>query len=138
MAALGVNWLAVLVEGIAAYALGMLWYSPLLLGKAWVAAHEYTAEKLAEMQKGAGKAYTITFVCWMLMAAGVGVLLHRLDTPHVMSGLKVAVLAFGGFAVPVGLSQYAFSGKKLAAWAIDAGYQLASLVLMGVILTKWW
>ena len=31
----GVNWLAVIVGFIAAYALGMLWYSPKLFGNAW-------------------------------------------------------------------------------------------------------
>ncbi|MHB1311119.1 MAG: DUF1761 domain-containing protein [Gemmatimonadaceae bacterium] len=138
MAELHVNWLAVLVSGVAAYALAMLWCSPLMFAKAWVAAHGYTAEQRAEMQAGAGEAYTITFACWLLMSAGMGVRLHRLDTPNMMSGLKAALLAWGAFAVPVGLSQYAFSGQPMSAWAIDAGYQLVSLVLMGAVLAKWW
>jgi hypothetical protein len=134
----GVNWLAVLVAAVVAFGFGALYYSPLLLGKAWTAAHGYTPEQLAEMQKSAGMAYGVTFVCWLVMAAAVAVILHRVGAQTLVGGLKVAALCWLGFAVPVGLSQQAFGGRKYAAWALDAGYQLVSLLLMGVVLALWW
>jgi hypothetical protein len=37
----------------------------------------------------------------------------------------------------VSLTAQLFSGKRWSAFLIDAGYQLASLVLMGLILGAW-
>ena len=49
-----VNYLAVGLATILAFALGGLWYSPVLFGKAWMAAHGYTPEQMQAMQASAG------------------------------------------------------------------------------------
>ena len=42
-----------------------------------------------------------------------------------------------GFAATIGLTANMFSEKKLAAWLIDAGYQIVYLMVMGAILVAW-
>ena len=37
----------------------------------------------------------------------------------------------------IGLTGNRFSQKPIAAWVIDAGYQLAYLLIMAVVLTLW-
>ena len=138
MAGLDINILAVLVAAVATFALGALWYSPLGFAKQWVAAHGYTPEQLAAMQKGAGRAYGVTFVCWLVMALALGILTHRIGVHSVPGGLKLGVLCWAGFSASVGLSAHVFSGRRPAAFVIDAGYQLVSLLVMGVILALWW
>jgi hypothetical protein len=44
-----IHWLPVIGSAVAVFAIGALWYSPILLGKAWVKAHGHTPEKLAAM-----------------------------------------------------------------------------------------
>jgi len=68
----------VLVAAIASFAIGGLWYSPVLFAKQWVNVHEYSEEQVKEMQKGAGKAYSVSVVCQVLIALAVAVLLSYL------------------------------------------------------------
>ena len=64
-----VNILAVLAAAVAPMVVGAIWYGP-LFGKTWIQAHGYSEEDLAEMQKGMGKAYGISFIFYMV-AMGV-------------------------------------------------------------------
>lgn len=132
-----INFLAVVVAAVAAFLIGGLWYSPLLFAKQWVTAHGYTDEQVAEMQKGAAKAYTVTLVCQFLIALAIAVLVGYIHMERCMQGLKLGLLIWAGFALPLGLMAHMFSRKRIAVLCIDAGYQLVYLVLMGAILTVW-
>jgi hypothetical protein len=131
------NYLAIVAAAVAAWAIGALWYSPALFARAWVAAHRYTPEDLERLKKGAGRAYAVSFLCYLLMAAALGILASymALSRPH--QGLQLGLLVWGGFALPLGLSAHVFSDKRWSAWVIDAGYQLVYLVVMSLILTAW-
>jgi hypothetical protein len=132
-----VNYLAVLASGAATFAIGGLWYSPALFAKPWADAHGFTTEQIARMQANAMRAYAVSFVCWVVMAAALAVLLHRIGIQTVLGGVKVALVCWVGFAATIGLSAHVFSERKIGAYLIDAGYQLVSLVIMGVILGAW-
>jgi hypothetical protein len=129
--------LPVLVAAIAAFALGALWYSPVLFGRAWVRAHGFTEEKIAQMRSSAGRAYAVSFACQLVMAVALSILIGRMDVTMLRGGVKLGALLGIGFAAPIGLTANVFSDKRLSAWVIDAGYQIASLILMGVILVAW-
>src|SRR5690349_4926191 len=43
-----INWIAVLVAGVASFVLGGLWYSPVLFGKAWQRETGLTDEQLKQ------------------------------------------------------------------------------------------
>jgi hypothetical protein len=131
------NSLAVLTAAVVTFGLGALWYSPAVLGKAWAAAHGYTPEQVAAMQKGAGRAYGVTFLCWLVMAAAVATLAARIGVDTVQGGLKLALVCWAGFAATTGLSGHVFSNRRPGAFLIDTGYQLVSLLIMGVILALW-
>ncbi len=137
MAGLGINLLAVLVAAVATFALGALWYSPLLFAKAWMTAHGFTAEQLQAMQKDAPRAYTVTFLCWLVMAAAVAILAHRIGIQTALGGLKLGALCWVGFAATVGLSGHVFSDRRIGVFIIDTGYQFVSLLAMGVIIAVW-
>jgi hypothetical protein len=132
-----INFLAVIVAAVVAFAIGALWYSPLLFAKKWVEAHGYTEEQVAEMQKGAGKAYAITLVCDILIALAIAVLVGYINMERCVQGLKLGLLVWGGFAFPLGLVANVFSGKRISVFVIDTAYQLVYLVLMGAILAVW-
>lgn len=134
---LEINFLAVLVSAIATFALGAAWYAPALFGKQWVAAHGFTPERVEAMRKGAAKAYGTTFVCWVVMAAALAVLMHRIGVDTLAGGVKVAALCWVGFSGTVGLSAHVFSDRKPAAFLIDGLYQLVSMLVMGIILALW-
>jgi len=132
-----VNYLAVLVAAAATFALGALWYSPAVLGKQWMHAHGYTLEKVKEMQKTAGRAYVVSFACYIVLASVLSLLAGYTGATTMVQGLWLGFLVWIGFAATLGLTAHMFSDKRLATYLIDAGYQLAFLLLMGVILAVW-
>ena len=129
--------LPVLAAAAAVFVVGALWYSPLVLGRQWVAAHGYTEEKIREMRASAGRAYLVSFVCYVVMAAAVSVLVMRIGVTSLKGGLKLGLFLGVGFAATLGLTANMFSEKKLSTWMIDAGYQIVYMMVMGAILAVW-
>lgn len=132
-----INYLAVVVAAALSFAIGGLWYSPLLFAKQWIKANGYSEEKVNEMQKGAAKAYAISILCHLLIALAIAVLVGYLHLSRCVQGLKLGALLWVGLALPLGLMANAFSDKRITAFGIDAGYQLVYLLIMGSLLTVW-
>jgi Protein of unknown function (DUF1761) len=133
-----VNILAVLVAALLTFVLGAFWYSPVLFAKQWMAAQGYTPEKLQEMKKrGATRAYVVSVLCYVVMAYVVSLLASYTNSTTLAQGLWLGFLAWLGLAAPIGLTANVFSEKPIAAWVIDAGYQLAYLLIMGALLSVW-
>ena len=129
--------LPVVVSAVVVFLIGALWYSPILFAKPWMRAHGHTEEKLREMQTRAGRAYAVSFVCYLVMAVAMSILLKRLEVASVLTGVKLGALLGFGFAATIGLTANVFSDKPLSAWLIDAGYQVVYLIVMGAILAAW-
>jgi hypothetical protein len=132
-----INYLAVVVAAVAAFALGGVWYSPLLFAKLWVNAHGYSEEQVKAMQKSAGKAYGVSLVCQWLIALAITVLVGYLHLERLAQGVKLSLLVWVGFALPLGLMANMFSEKRITVFYIDTGYQLVYLLIMGAIITAW-
>ena len=132
-----INYLAVVVAAVAAFAIGGFWYSPLLFAKQWVSAHGFTEERAKEMRKSAGKAYAVSIVCQLLIALAIAVLVGYLHLALCVQGLKLGLLIWAGVAFPLGLMATMFTDKKITVFFIDTGYKLVYLLLMGAIITVW-
>ncbi len=133
-----VNILAVLVAALLTFVLGAFWYSPLLFARQWMQAQGYTPEKLEQMKKrGATRAYLVSALCYFVMAYVMALFASYTNSISVVQGLWLGFLAWLGFAATVGLSGHVFSEKPFAAWVIDAGYQLAYLLVTGAVVSVW-
>lgn len=127
-----------LVAGVAAFALGALWYSPLLFAKAWVDANGFSADDVAKMQADAPKSYGISFVCFLLMAHVFAWLAHLTGVSNWKYGMHLGFIIFIGFALTLGLIAHVYlRNRPFKALLIDLGYQFAYLLLMGVIIGAW-
>ena len=62
--------------------------------------------------------------------------LNHLGADSAMDGVKWAFHAWLGFALPLGFIAHLYSQKKYSALAIDLGYQLVYLAVMGAILSE--
>ncbi len=133
-----VNILAVFVAALVTFVLGAFWYSPLLFAKQWMQAQGYTPEKLETMKRqGTTRGYLVSLLCYLVMAYVVALLASYTNSTSVAQGLWLGLLAWLGFAATIGLIANMFSDKPIAAWVIDAGYQLAYLLIMGAVLSVW-
>jgi hypothetical protein len=137
MPQLDVNWIAIIVAAAAAFAIGALWYSPVLFGRRWMAAHGHTPEKLAAMQSSMAKTYTFSFVTYVIMAMVIALLLGLTGGATAIQGIVLAILAWLGFGFTIGLNSNLYSDKPAAAFLIDAGYQFVHVIVMGAIIGAW-
>lgn len=132
-----VNWLAIIVAAVAAFAIGALWYSPVLFARQWMAAHGHTPEKLAAMQSSMGKTYAFSFITYVIMAMVIALLMGLTGGSTAIQGVVLAVLAWLGFGFTIGLNTNLYSAKPAAAFMIDAGYQFVHVIVMGAIIGAW-
>jgi hypothetical protein len=152
MHVLDVNLLAVLACGVAAMAVGFLWYSPVLFAKPWVKEMGYDVNDTAameKMKKSAGPAYGASFVGSLVTALVLGKLLnalsrhgetvwHTVATPQpVVYGVLVGLAVWLGFVATVQLTGVLFANQSAKLFAINTGYQMVCYVAMGAILAVW-
>jgi hypothetical protein len=130
-----VNYVAVLVAAVAIFMLGGLWYSPLLFAKHWVALQGKSPE---EMRGGASPSlYVQVFVCGLVTAWVMGLLMRHMPEPGLHHGLLIGALLWLGFAGATSYGTALFSFKPKMLWVIDSGFNLASFLLAGAILSIW-
>jgi hypothetical protein len=133
-----VNYLAVLLAGVASMVVGFLWYGPMLFAKPWMKLMGHTKESMEKEKTNMGKTYGISFVLALVTAY---VLSHVMtlsqnfyNTGAVMTGLTSAFWMWLGFIMPVQATDVLFGSKKFKLFLINTGYQLASVLAMGVVL----
>ena len=119
---MNVNWLAVIVGAVVAFALGWLWYSPKLFGTKWAAGVGVSIDA------GSGPpvaAMILQAIGTLLLAWVVGVTAasNALMTIILIVLAMVTLLAAGGF----------FAKKSGYAIATEAGFILAMTVVMIVV-----
>ncbi|HEX2605994.1 MAG TPA: DUF1761 domain-containing protein [Flavisolibacter sp.] len=128
-----VNWLAILAAGISAFVLGGIWYSPALLGNAWMKENAMTAEEVRNGNKG--KIFGISFLLSLVMAVNLGMYLASPET-HFLNGLLYGALA--GVWVLCGIAIVGLFEHRSARYIlINGGYCLVALALMGGIIGAW-
>ena len=127
------NWLAIIVSAISAFALGGLWYSPILFVKIWMKESGITEEsaKEANMVKVFGLSFILAFVASFFLALFLGA-----DAGGGFGALAGFMAGFGWVFTFMGIS-YIFERRSLAHLLINAAYSIASLTLMGFIIGVW-
>ena len=132
-----INYFAVFVAALIPMALGFFWYGP-MFGKSW--AH-MTGISMDSMQKAPPTNYIIMFVGALVMAFGLDHSLifasTYLRTEGISAGLQAGIWTWISFVAPVMLGVVLWEGKPWKLWAINTSYYLASLCLMGVVLSLW-
>ena len=119
-----INYLAVLLCGIAAMVIGFLWYGPIF--------------GMAKAKDSMPQTYGLMFASSLVMAY---VLDHFIwyaapGSITILIGVKTAVWAWLGLIATSSLSRWLFSPDKkpLKLLAVDTGYYLVTLMAMGAIL----
>jgi hypothetical protein len=135
-----VNTWAVLGAAVACMIVGFLWYSPMLFAKPWMVAMGYDpADKarIAEMQKGAGPKYAISFLTSLLSAFVLGKIIYHLAISTPLYGMKVGLAVWAAFVMTVQLTDKLFGDRPWNLFLINTGYQLVCYLAMGAILGQW-
>lgn len=127
--------LSLLLSAVASMAIGFLWYSPVLFGAQWMKLKGYTNASLKKAQKQMGPLYGVSFIGALVMAWVLSLVFTWSGIIDTQEAIQTAFLMWLGFVAPVQLTHSIFGDKNWALLMIDTGYQLVSVVVMGIILT---
>jgi predicted permease len=135
------NWLALIVAAISALAVGFVWYNPKTFGTAWMKSIGMTEE---DAQKGnMPMIFGIALVVAFLLAFFVYVFL---EGTHKETLVDFSTFKHGAFhgatigffvAMPVLVTNALFEQKSFKYMAINVGYWVVTIAVMGGIVCAW-
>ncbi len=133
MSAVAVNWLAIVVAAIVRFGIGSVWYTA-LFGKRW---RELQGIAEGGSMAGMGQALVAGFVGDLVMSYVLARFVGHYGAVNLVDGVIVGFLAWLGFVATVMVGSIFYERKKPELVAINLGYQLVSILAMGVILALW-
>lgn len=130
------NYVAILVAGLAYWLVGGLWYSA-LFQKAWMAEMGYKKEDPQMQGKNPMKSMGIQLVLNLVTAYVFAHMLATYQATNVSAGLQGAFWVWLGFMLTLGIASVLFERKTWKVLAINQSYHLVGLAVMSIILVLW-
>jgi hypothetical protein len=135
---MGVNLWAALVSALAVSVAGMLWYSPLLFAKPWMALMGYDdRSKMPESQKGSAPSHVLLLIARIVSAIVLGKIIEVANVTTALHGMNVGFAVWLGFVTTVQLTYALFGRQPTRLYLINTSYLLVSYLVMGAILGAW-
>ena len=129
-----INILAVLVAALSGFAIGAVWYGP-LLGRHWMAV---SGVKASDIEKtNFTRIYGITLLMSAVAAVVLALLMQMCNATTLLEGATLGALLWVGFIVTVRVTEAMFNRTSMSLVLIDSGYRLIWAVVMGMILAVW-
>jgi hypothetical protein len=129
------NYLAVLVSGIAYFMLGMLWFNPKTFGTAWAKGHNIPTDR--PDRSGMMKMMGMTFVTAVIIALFCGYFMMALGITSAMSAIKIGAILGLGFSVMTQYINSLYIKLPLNIVLIDSGYHVFGIIISCVIMALW-
>jgi len=126
---------SILVGGVVFWVLGAAWYSPALFAKPWMAM--LGLEKTDNRKRGMLLAMTASLICDVVMSFMLAHLVMWADANTFGWGAIIGVIAWIGFIAAPALPQGMYEGRPFKLFAINSGYWLVGLILVGGLLAVW-
>ena len=122
--------LGVGLAALAPFVIGALWYSPLLFQRQWMAANGFTS--LEQTRSSQVRIFSLTLLFATIIAFNLAMFLNAPDMTIARATLAGALT---GVWVALAIATTAlFERRPLAYIAVNSGYWMVSLSLMGAIL----
>jgi hypothetical protein len=127
-----INYVSVFVAALSAFVIGGLWYS-VLFSKAWMIENGFDEESLKNSNMGLifGGSFVFSFIISIGMALMLGSESGAMDSAT--TGFLIGLLFV---ATAMGIT-YLFERKSLKLFFINAGYQIITFTVIGLILGLW-
>ncbi|MGH9420428.1 MAG: DUF1761 domain-containing protein [Thermoanaerobaculia bacterium] len=131
-----VNYLAILVSGVAIFLLGGIWYS-LLFKKVWIELMGIPEEKMKEGSGAMPLLFLGAFICGLLISYIMAIVINHFSPFSAQRGAMVGTMMWIGFAAPTSFATAIFSMTKKPLWLINTTYNWVCFVVVGIILSCW-
>lgn len=133
-----INWLAVLVAGIAMFMIGGVWYGA-IFAKLWQRLHGYSDEQVKAMQKLRPPHifFGTMIFAYLVGAFVIAILVVNLDIRGAFNGAVLGAFLWLFATTAIGLTDHITRTRPFAAYVLDSAYQLTSFIAAGIILAMW-
>ena len=135
MAAVDINYLAVLAASLVGFVVGFLWYGP-LFGKPWMIAVGLDPEVVRNSPKPRmQRIFTISFILQYIMAYCLAMFLGN-ETDAALGALYGFLTGLPWIAFAIAINAL-YEGKSFKYMLINGGYWTVTFTLMGLIIGAW-
>ncbi|MEO5908085.1 MAG: DUF1761 domain-containing protein [Ginsengibacter sp.] len=130
-----INWLAVLVAGLAYFLLGAIWYTT-LFGKKW---QSYNRALMNDpsAKKGTAGIMIVSFILMLICAFGLSLIVTRLSLTGWKVGLKLGLLTGICFAATAVHISYIYEKRPLGLHLINGLYNVIGNIIAAMIIASW-
>lgn len=132
------NWLAVITGAVIYFALGALWYAPMLLGRPWQRSIGWDSTRTPPEVKAT--TYLVPFAAYLVMAAAVGLLAAATETDTIGEGVVLGLALGVGLTLMHTLVDASFDPTKPQPWtwfAINGSYHALGMLIVAVVVSVW-
>ena len=129
-----VNWLAVFGAAVAKFAIGGVWYSPPVFGPRWGALVRVTPDAFRARM---GTAMITDLAASVVVAWVLANVLKFTGAVGLIPGARVTFFLWLGFVATPLLSTTVYEGRPITLFALNAGYWLVAMLIMGGLIGAW-
>lgn len=132
------NWVAIVVGALVYFALGALWYSPVLFARAWQRSIGWDEGR--EPPQASVTTYVAPLAAYLVMATAVGMLASATGTDELAEGIVLGLILGIGLSLAHTFVDASFDPNKPQPWiwfAINGSYHALGLVIVAVIIAMW-
>lgn len=132
-----INVWAVLVSTVAFWALGALWYSPLLFSKRWQKEVGFKEEEIKKTNMV--MVFGLSFLVMLLMVWALNFVInsHKPENVNLQTGLIYGIFIGFFFSMLTMGINYLYQRRSIVLWFIDGFYMILGLGIAGMILGAW-
>lgn len=127
------NWLAIIAAAVSSFLIGGLWFSPLMFVNRWM--KEAGIQKEDNRNKNMAKIFGVAFILSLIASFFLAMFIGK-GAGAAFGALAGFMAGFGWVLTYVGII-YLFESRSFVHFAINAGYSVVSLTVMGLIIGAW-
>jgi len=131
-----VNYLAVVIAGVAGFVVGAVWYMPFAFGPLWLRANPHlfqTLESGGRLQRSAAALASSVLQAWVLALC----LSYAGREAGLGTALAAALLLWAGFTAAPSLVDCLIARRAFSGWLVDASHRLAAALTMAFLIAAW-
>ncbi len=127
------NWLAVIVAAVAYFAIGGLWYSPVLFQKPWMETSGINPQE----DSNTGAIFVLSFAFNFLGALATAFLAEATGASDVADGILLGLIVGIGYVVSTLALTEMFENRPGKLILINNGYHIVGLIAVAIIVSVW-
>jgi hypothetical protein len=135
MSNIRLNWVAILVAAIASFIFEALWFSVFM--NEWLVGIGRTREWLVSTGLNPAIQYATAIICSIIAAAVLSICIQASGEQTARRGILCGAVIWLGFIATSWAKAYIFEVRTLQIYAINTGYALIDLMLIGAIVGAW-